>query len=38
MLPNSYEILIGDGALTVNYTLTKTEIDTALDETIFEKP
>ena len=38
MLPNSYEILIGDGALRVNYTLTKTEIDTALDETIFEKP
>ncbi len=38
MLPNSYEILIGDGALTVNYTITKTEIDTLLDETIFEKP
>ena len=38
MLPNSYEILIGDGALRVNYTLTKTEINTALDETIFEKP
>ena len=38
MLPNSYEIFIGDGALTVNYTITKTEIDTLLDETIFEKP
>ncbi|MCY3740484.1 MAG: RNA polymerase sigma factor [Candidatus Poribacteria bacterium] len=38
MLPNSYEIFIGDGALTVNYTITKTEIDSALDETIFEKP
>ena len=38
MLPNSYEIFIGDGALTVSYTLTKTEIDGALDETIFEKP
>ena len=38
MLPNSYEIFIGDGALTVNYTITKTEIDTQLDETIFEKP
>ena len=38
MLPNSYEISIGDGALTVNYTITETEIDTLLDETIFEKP
>ena len=38
MLPNSYEISIGDGALTVNYTFTKTEFDTAIDETIFEKP
>ncbi|MDD9973024.1 MAG: RNA polymerase sigma factor [Candidatus Poribacteria bacterium] len=38
MLPNSYEISIGDGALTVNYTITKTEIDSTLDETIFEKP
>lgn len=38
MLPNSYEIFIGDGALTVNYTITKTEIDSPLDETIFEKP
>ena len=38
MLPNSYEIFIGDGVLTVNYAVTKTEIDTALDETIFEKP
>ncbi|MDE0685198.1 MAG: sigma-70 region 4 domain-containing protein, partial [Candidatus Poribacteria bacterium] len=38
MLPNSYEIFIGDGALTVNYTITKTEIDSVLDETIFEKP
>ena len=38
MLPNSYEIFIGDGTLTVNYTITKTGIDTLLDETIFEKP
>ena len=38
MLPTSYEISIGDGALTVNYTITKTEIDTPLDETIFEQP
>ena len=38
MLPNSYEIFIGNGTLTVNYTITKTEIDTLLDETIFEKP
>ena len=37
-LPNSYEIFIGDGALTVNYAVTKTEINTALDETIFQKP
>ena len=38
MLPNSYGIFIGDGALSVNYAFTKTEIDTALDETIFQKP
>ena len=38
MLPNIYEISIGDAALTVNYIITKTEIDTALDETIFQKP
>ena len=38
MLPNSYEIFIGDGALSVNFTITKTEINTALDETIFQKP
>ena len=38
MLPNSYEIFIGEGALTVNYTITKTEIGTLLDEMIFEKP
>ena len=38
LLPNSYEIFIGDGVLTVNFNLTKTGIDTALDETIFEKP
>ena len=38
MLPNSYEIFIGNGVLTVNYAVTKTEIDTALDETIFQKP
>ena len=38
MLPNSYGIFIGDGALTVNYAFTKTEIDTALDDTIFQKP
>ena len=35
---STHEICIGDGALTVNYTFTKTEIDTALDETIFQKP
>ena len=38
MLPNSYAIFIGEGALTVSYAVTKTEIDTALDATIFEKP
>ena len=38
MLPNSYGIFIGAGALTVNYAFTKTEIDTALDDTIFQKP
>ena len=38
MLPNSYAVFIGDGALSVNYTFTKTEIDTALDPTIFQKP
>ena len=38
MLPNSHEIFIGNGALTINYAFTKTEIDTALDATIFEKP
>ena len=38
MLPNSYEIFIGDGALTVSFAITKTEIDTLLDETIFQKP
>ena len=38
MLPNSYGILIGDGALSVNFAFTKTEFDTAIDETIFEKP
>jgi len=38
LLPNSYEIFIGDGVLTFNFNLTKTEIDTALNERIFEKP
>ena len=38
MLPNSYEIFIGNGVLTVNYTFTKTEIDTLLDAAIFQKP
>ena len=38
MLPNSRQISIGNGELTVNYTYTKTEIDVALDDTIFEKP
>ncbi len=38
MLPNSREISIGNGELTVNYTYTNTEIDVVLDETIFEKP
>ncbi len=38
MLSNSREIHIGKGVLTVNYTFTETEIDVALDETIFEKP
>ena len=38
MLPNSREIHIGNGELTINYTYTKTEIDITLDETIFEKP
>ena len=38
MFPNSREIHIGNGELTINYTYTKTEIDVALDETIFEKP
>lgn len=37
MLSNSREIRIGNGVLTVNYTFTETEIDVALDETIFEK-
>ena len=38
MLPNSCGILIGDGALSVNFVFTKTEIDTALDEAIFDEP
>ena len=38
MLPNSREIHIGNGVLAVNYTFTETEINVALDETIFEKP
>ena len=38
MLPNSREIHIGNGVLTVNYVFTETEIDVVLDETIFEKP
>ncbi|MDE0637327.1 MAG: RNA polymerase sigma factor [Candidatus Poribacteria bacterium] len=38
MLPNSYKIFIGDGALSVNYTFIKTETDSALDEAIFQKP
>ena len=38
LLPDSYEIFIGDGVLTVNLNFTKTEIDTALNERIFEKP
>lgn len=38
MLPNSYAIFTGDGTLSVNYTFTKTEINTALDPTIFQKP
>ena len=38
MLPDSRKIFIGNDALTVNYTFTKTEIDVELDETIFEKP
>ena len=38
MLPNSREIHIGNGILAVTYTFTETEINVALDETIFEKP
>ncbi|RKU22787.1 hypothetical protein C6499_19495 [Candidatus Poribacteria bacterium] len=38
VLSNSREIRIGNGVLTVNYTFTETEIDVALDETIFQKP
>ena len=38
MLPNSYAIFIGDSVLSVNYAFTKTEIDTVLDPTIFQKP
>ena len=38
MLPDSRKIFIGNDALTVNYTFTKTEIDVELDETIFQKP
>ena len=38
MLPNSREIHIGNGVLTVNYVFTETEIDVVLDEAIFEKP
>ena len=38
MLPNFYAIFTRDGALSVNYTFTKTEINTALDPTIFQKP
>ena len=38
MLPNSREVHIGNGVLAVNYTFTETEINVALDETIFEKP
>ena len=38
MFPNSREIHIENGVLTVNYVFTETEIDVVLDETIFEKP
>ena len=38
MFSNSQEISIGNNELRVNYAYTKTEIDAALDETIFEKP
>jgi hypothetical protein len=36
MFPNSSRTIIDDGAITVDYTYTKTEIDVELDEKIFE--
>ena len=38
MFLNSYEVSIGDNELRANYIFTNTEIDVALDETIFTKP
>ena len=38
MFWNSQQVSIGNNELNANYTYTKTEIDVALDETIFEKP
>jgi len=38
MLPASRVIVVGDGAMTIDYIYAKTEIDVELDETVFEKP
>jgi hypothetical protein len=38
VLPDSTDIDIADGAITLEYDYSKTEIDVAVDEAIFEKP
>ncbi|MBT3269940.1 hypothetical protein HN371_22525 [Candidatus Poribacteria bacterium] len=38
MFPESRKIVIGDGAMTIEYAYAKTEIDVELDETVFERP
>ena len=38
MFPNSRKLIVGDGATTIVYTYTKTEVDVELDENTFASP
>ena len=38
MFPETRTLVLQDGAMTIDYTYTKTELDVELDETLFEKP
>ena len=38
MLPNSTDIDVANGTITIEFDYSKTEIDVKVDEAIFEKP